>query len=196
MQNTMSQQEKTNDEKAEERIVRILSKDIEGKLKIYVGFTKIKGISWALSNAICKNLNLDKNRKIGSLTDIEVKKISEFMKNPKLPAYILNRRKDFETGENKHLIGSDLELQKEFDIKRMRKIKSYKGIRHGLGLPLRGQRTRSHFRKNRKKGSGIKKKIAKREGEGPQRGEGHKKWANMKFATNTKWEILHNEKKT
>lgn len=161
MPNTMSRQE--HEGKAEERIVRILSKDIEGGLKIYVGLTKIKGISWALSNAICRNLHLDKERKIGSLTDEEVKKISEFMKNPKLPLYILNRRKDFETGENKHLLGSDLELQKEFDIKRLRKIKSYKGIRHGLGLPLRGQRTRSHFRKNRKKGSGIKKKTAKRE---------------------------------
>jgi len=167
-------QEKAKEGKAEERIVRILSKDIEGNLKLYVGLTKIKGISWALSNAICKNLNLDKNRKIGSLTEAEVKKISDFMKNPKIPAYILNRRKDFETGEDQHLLGSDLELQKEFDIKRMRKIRSYKGIRHILGLPLRGQRTRSHFRKNRKKGSGIKKKIAKKEGEAPQMGG--RKW--------------------
>ena len=80
------------------------------------------------------------------------------MKNPEIPKYILNRRKDSETGEDKHLTGSDLELQNEFDVKRLKKIKSYKGYRHASGLPLRGQRTRSNFRKNRSKGAGIKKK--------------------------------------
>lgn len=156
--------EKTEKTKAEEeRIVRLLSKDIEGKLKIYVGLTKIKGISWTLSNAICTVLKMDKSRRIGSLTEAEIKKISEFVKNPQLPLYLLNRRKDFETGKDRHLIGSDLELQKEFDIKRLKKIKSYRGIRHLLGLPSRGQRTRSHFRKNKRKGSGIKKKTVKRE---------------------------------
>jgi small subunit ribosomal protein S13 len=51
-----------------------------------------------------------------------------------------------------------LELQKEFDIKRLKKIKSYRGFRHMSGLPCRGQRTKSNFRKNRRKGAGIKKK--------------------------------------
>lgn len=147
--------------KDEERIVRILSKDIEGKMKVYPGLAKIKGVSWSLSNAICKALKIDKYRKIGSLTDDEIKKITDFLKNPQIPEYLLNRRKDFETGENRHLIGTSLELQKEFDIKKLKKIKSYKGIRHTSGLPVRGQRTRGHFRKNRKKGSGIKKKEKK-----------------------------------
>ena len=54
-QNTMEQKIQKSDEKQEyeERIVRILSKDIEGKMKIYPGLTKVKGISWSLSNAIC-----------------------------------------------------------------------------------------------------------------------------------------------
>ncbi|MCK5043441.1 30S ribosomal protein S13 [Candidatus Pacearchaeota archaeon] len=148
-------------EQASERMVRILSRDIEGGMKIYPGLTKIKGVSWTLSNAVCKTLNIDKNKKIGSLTDEEIKKISEFIKNPKVPEYILNRRKDFETGENKHLVGSDLELQTEFDVKRLKKIKSYRGFRHMAGLPSRGQRTRSNFRKNKRKGAGIKKKNKK-----------------------------------
>jgi small subunit ribosomal protein S13 len=163
MPNTMQEQGKMKETKSEERIVRILSKDIEGAMKIYPGLTKIKGVSWALSNAICKSLKIDKYRKIGSLTDEEIKKIADFVKNPKIPNQLLNRRKDFETGEDKHLIGVDLELQKDFDIKRMRKIKSYRGVRHALGLPLRGQRTRSHFRKNKKKSVGIKKKVKKEE---------------------------------
>lgn len=142
----------------EEKLLRILSTDIEGKMKVYVGLTKIKGISWSLSNAICKVLKIDKNRKIGSLSEEEIKKISDFVKNPDVPVYILNRRKDIEQGKDRHLIGTDLELQKDFDIKRLKKIKSYIGLRHSVGLPVKGQRTRGHFRRNRKKSSGIKKK--------------------------------------
>src|SRR3989344_4371068 len=130
-----------------ERIVRIMQKDIEGGMEIYPGLTKIKGISWSLSNAICKKIGMD-----------ETKKIGDFLKNPDIPKYLKNRQKDFETGEDEHLTGSNLELKKDFDIKRLKKIKSYKGYRHVSGLPVRGQRTRAHFRKNRKKAAGIKKK--------------------------------------
>lgn len=147
------------EEKREERIVRIMSKDIEGKLKIYPGLTKIKGISWSMANAICKVLKINKNKKIGSLTEDEMKQLVEFMKKPKIPEYLYNRKFDFETGENKHLTGTDLELQNDFDVKRLKKIKSYRGYRHLLGLPTRGQRTKGHFRKNRMRGVGIKKKV-------------------------------------
>lgn len=156
------EQEQTQEKRYEEKVIRILSEDIEGGMKIYPGLAKIKGVSWSVSNAVCKKLNMDKNRKIGSLTQEEIKKISEFIKKPNIPEYLLNRRKDFSTGEDRHLVGSDLELQKDFDIKRLKKIKSYKGIRHGAGLPVRGQRTRGNFRKNRRKGAGIKKKSKKK----------------------------------
>jgi small subunit ribosomal protein S13 len=148
-------------EKYEERLVRILSRDIEGKLNVYVGLTKIKGISWSMANAICKILKLDKKKKIGALSKEEIEKINEFAKNPKAPTFMFNRKFDIESGENKHLIGNDLELQKEFDIGRLKKIKSYRGLRHAVGLPVRGQRTKSHFRKNKRKSVGIKKKIKK-----------------------------------
>ncbi|MBM3228360.1 30S ribosomal protein S13 [Candidatus Pacearchaeota archaeon] len=152
---------KPEERKYGEKVVRILSEDIEGNAKLYVGLTKIKGVSWSLSNAICNMLKIDKNRKIGSLTDEEIKKIIEFLKNPQLPNFLFNRKFDLETGENKHLVGTNLELQKDFDIKRLKKIKSYRGIRHAAGLPVRGQRTKSHFRRNRSKSIGIKKKAKK-----------------------------------
>lgn len=148
-----------NEQKYEEKIVRILSKDIEGGLNVYVGLTKIKGISWAFANAICRSLNLDKKRKIGSLTKEEIDKINAFVKNPNIPKFLLNRKFDVETGEDRHLIGTDLELQKEFDIGKMKKMKSYRGLRHAVGLPVKGQRTKSHFRRNKKKSVGIKKKA-------------------------------------
>lgn len=151
------------EQKFEGKLIRILSKDVEGKLKVFVGLTKIKGISWAMSNAICKTLGLDKSKKIGDLTKEEIEAINNFPKNPNVSTYLLNRRKDFETGEDKQLIGNDLDLQKDFDISRLKKIKSYRGQRHSLGQPMRGQRTRSHFRTNRKRGSGIKSKGKKEE---------------------------------
>jgi small subunit ribosomal protein S13 len=141
-----------------ERIVRILSKDIEGDTPLYSGLTQIKGISWGMANAICNQLKLDKFRKIGMLNEEEVKQIEAFVKSPEVPKYLLNRRKDFTDGEDKHLLGADLDLVKSFDIKRLRQIKSYRGRRHLSGLPTRGQRTRSNFRKNRTKKVGIKKK--------------------------------------
>jgi len=161
------------EEKYEDKLVRILSKDIEGRNTIYHGLTKVKGISWSMANAICKALKLDKRRKIGSLTNEEIKKISEFMAKPSLPGYLFNRKRDFETGENKHLLGTSLELQHEFDIKRLRKIRSYRGYRHAMGLPVRGQRTKSHFRKNRGRSVGIKVKI-KKETKETLKGEGEK----------------------
>lgn len=145
-------------EREEERIVRILSKDIEGKMSLYSGLSKIKGVSWSLSNAICKIMGLDKKRRIGSLKEGEIEKIEEFIKKGDFPKHLKNRRNDLETGEDKHLTGSDLDLKKEFDIKRLKNIKSYRGHRHVGGLPTRGQKTRSNFRKNKSKGAGIRKK--------------------------------------
>lgn len=149
--------------KQEERIIRILQTDIDGKKQIYAALTKIKGVSWSLSNAVCKKLNLERRKKIGSLSQEEIKKVEEFIRNPHVPEFLFNRRKDLESGRNMHLIGSDLDLRKEFDIKRLKKIKSYRGLRHALGQPTRGQRTRSHFRaKGKSVGVTKKSKIGKK----------------------------------
>jgi len=157
--NTIKQETPAKLEAREERLVRILSQDIEGKMKVYPGLTRIKGVSWAISNAVCKKLKIGKDRRIGSLSDKELEEVEEFLRNPEIPFFLKNRRKDYFSGEDKHLITSNLELQKEFDIKRMKKIKNYKGIRHAAGLPVRGQKTRSHFRSQKsKKSKGIKQK--------------------------------------
>lgn len=146
---------------SEEKLIRILSKDIRGGMTVYAGITKIKGVSWSFSNAVCKILKIDRTKKIGELSESEIKRLSDFIKNPQLPKHLFNRRRDFEGGEDKHLVGTDLELRTDFDIKRMKKIKSYRGLRHTLNLPVRGQRTKGHFRKNRKKSGGIKgRKVA------------------------------------
>jgi small subunit ribosomal protein S13 len=141
----------------EESLVRILSTDIPGSKKIVIGLTRIKGVSYSFSNAICHLLGLDKNRKVSTLAKEEIEKIGGMIKDPKgMPNFMLNRRRDFETGKNMHLTGADLDLQKEFDIKKLKKIRSYRGWRHATGQPTRGQRTKSHFRKpGRKKAVGV-----------------------------------------
>lgn len=140
-------------------IVRILQTDIPGNKKILVGLTYIKGVSWGISNTVCKILKIDPNKKIDSLDKREIEKIEEFLKDPKIPIFLMNRRKDFETGENKHLITTQLDITKEFDVRRLKKIRSYRGYRHALGQPARGQRTRSHFRSKKKgKSIGVSKK--------------------------------------
>lgn len=141
------EEKKAPKEAKHEALVRIAATDIPARLSIYAGLTKIKGISWAMSAAICRALKIDKNRKISTLSEVEIEKILTFIKNPSLPTWLLNRRKDVESGANKHLITTELDLQREFDIRKMKKMKCYKGIRHALGQPVRGQRTRSHFRK-------------------------------------------------
>jgi small subunit ribosomal protein S13 len=141
-------------------LVRIFGYDIPANKKIQVGLTRIKGISWSISNIICLRLGLDKNMKIGGLGKEGVSKIEKALLHLEIPDFMKNRRADFDTGEHKHLLANDLEMRKEFDIKRLKKIKSYKGVRHSSGLPVRGQRTRSHFRK-KGKSVGVKKNDKK-----------------------------------
>jgi len=139
------------------KLVRILQKDIRGDKKLYRGICDIKGISWMFSNVICLRTGIDKNKKIQDLTQEEIQKIEKFIADPAgIPGFLLNRRNDRDEGVDKHVYGVDLNLQVDFDIKRLKKIKAYKGVRHTLGQPVRGQRTKSHFRKNKKK-SGMSK---------------------------------------
>ena len=131
------------------QIIRVSNTDIKGNIKLYHALTKIKGIGFSFANAICSSIDIDKNKKIGALSESEVKNIEDCILNPikhNIPIWILNRRKDVETGNDLHLITSNLKFQTEMDVKNMKKIKSYKGMRHAFGLPTRGQRTRSNFR--------------------------------------------------
>ncbi|MBS3072597.1 30S ribosomal protein S13 [Candidatus Pacearchaeota archaeon] len=142
-----------------ETIVRILQTDIPGKRNIYAGLAKIKGVSFSMSSAICQKLKVDKRKRVQDLNEKEISIISEMVKNPQVPKFMVNRRADLDTGSDKHLITTELDLRKEFDIKRLKKIRSYRGSRHALGQPSRGQRTKSHFRKGGKnRVVGVRKK--------------------------------------
>ena len=138
-------------------IVRICNADLDGNKPISHAMMKIKGIKYMFSNAICKVAKVENIKKTGNLSADEVARINDAIQNPDaLPVWLLNRNKDVETGEDKHLIGSDLDFTRMNDIKTMQKLKIYKGTRHSSKLPVRGQRTKSNFRKG--KSLGVTKK--------------------------------------
>jgi len=142
-------------------IVRIATTDLEGNKPIYNALQKIKGVSYNFANAICIKGDIDKTKKTGTLTKEEIAKIEDIIKEPiknHIPSWLLNRRSDYEDNKDKHLVAATLKFQKESDIKRLMKIKSYRGLRHAVGLPVRGQRTRSNFRRNKGKVLGVKRK--------------------------------------
>jgi len=143
-------------------IVRIGGTDIDGKKKIRYGLTSIRGIGDRISGIVCRTAKVDLNKKAGHLSDEEAERLEEavkqFHKN-KIPAWMLNRQKDPSSGKNRHNITSDLMMSLREDLNRLKKIRSYRGIRHERGLPVRGQRTKSSFRHGATVGV-SRKKIA------------------------------------
>ncbi|MEM3577802.1 MAG: 30S ribosomal protein S13 [Candidatus Bathyarchaeia archaeon] len=141
-------------------ILRITDTDVDGTLKVPYALRKIKGVSLSLANAILKKAGISPHMRAGFLTEAEVEKIEEIIKEPTrfgLPNWLLNRRKDFETGKDMHLISADLTLRTKMDIEHEKELKSWRGYRHAYSLKVRGQRTRTTGRSG--KALGVKKKA-------------------------------------
>jgi small subunit ribosomal protein S13 len=131
-------------------IVRLANKDLDGTKKLCDELRKIKGIGYNLARGIVIASGFDLNVKLGELSDDELEKLKDVIKDPVsygVCPFMLNRQKDLTTGENLHLIASDLDLKMRENLNLLKKIKCYRGIRHMFGLPCRGQRTKSTFRK-------------------------------------------------
>lgn len=151
-----------------QEIVRIAGTDVNGKKSIAEGIKDVKGVGNSISKGISRISEIETTREIGSLNDDEIESLEDIIENPGehgMPSYLFNRRKDRETGEDKHLLSGDLEMAQEFDIRRMKKINSYKGVRHERGLPVRGQKTQSSFRTGEKVGVSRKEIKAQAEEE-------------------------------
>lgn len=141
------------------RIIRILATDIDGEMGLERALRKIKGVSFAFSRAVCISTGIEHNKKISSLAPEEIAKIENFIKSPALPSWMLNRRRDLETGIDGHITKTDIDFRRREDINSLKKMRSYKGVRHEMGQPVRGQRTRSTFRVNKTVGV-MKRKQA------------------------------------
>lgn len=130
-------------------IVRIANTDIDGNKKLIHGLSSIKGIGRHMSTFIIKKTGLDVNQKMGYLTEKQIKKISNAIASieEEAPSWMLNHQKEYETGKDAHIIGPQIDMRLRDEINIMKKIRSYKGIRHERGLTVRGQRTRGNNRK-------------------------------------------------
>ncbi len=131
-------------------VVRIADRDLDGRKNVKYALADIKGIGIMFANAIINVLGINPNIKLGALPDDKIEQIEDVIKNPAkygIPSWLYNRRKDYETGKDLHLVEGELEMVIREDIKRLKQIKCYRGIRHALGLRVRGQRTRSTGRR-------------------------------------------------
>ena len=141
-------------------IIRIANSDVSGEERLGFALTSIRGVGPRISNAIIQKLKLNPEELAGNLTDKNVDEIENAVKNINefVPSWLLNRQKDYDTGENIHPVSVDLKMIHDDDLNRMKKVKSYKGIRHASGHKVRGQRTYSNGRR------GLALGVSKRKG--------------------------------
>ena len=141
-------------------MVRVSGVVVDGSLTIPKALMKIKGVGPRLAESILASTKADSKTMIGNMGEDDIAKLEKTLESIKeiVPAWMINRRKDIETGQDIHRIGPELDLQLREDINREKKTKSYRGIRHALNLPVRGQRTRSTFRKGTSIGVSRKRK--------------------------------------
>ncbi len=150
------------EEKEFKHIVRILDTDLDGKKKVVYSLCGISGIGRRVARAIVVSSGINLNAKMGELSDGEIERLKSGIRSAekRLPVWMLNRKKDLLTGEDMHIMGPDLLLKLREDVNLLRKMRSYRGIRHERGLKSRGQRTKATGRKGLVVGVMRKKILA------------------------------------
>ena len=158
-----------------ENLVRILGNDIHGELNMLIGLRQIKGIGYMFANAMLQVLKINPHQKVGNLTTEQISSIEKIIQNPKdanFPIWFLNRRQDIETGEDTHLVTSDIAFSIRNDVEREKTLFSWRGYRHMYGLKVRGQRTRCTGRKGGAVGVAKGGKVLPKGGAGAPAGVG------------------------
>ena len=158
-------------------IVRMAGRDLPGDKMVQLALTDIKGVSTTYSRATVQLAGIDPRMKLGDLTKEQVEQLENIIRNPSqfgFPNWMLNRRKDYEVGTDMHLIGTDIDVSVRSDIGRERRIRSRHGIRHELGLPVRGQRTRTTGRQGLTVGVKRKEIRLREEAAKPAKGKKEK----------------------
>lgn len=129
-------------------LVRIINTDLDGKKPLTAALTYVPGVSHRLANVIAKETGIDPKQRIGKLSDEELQKVVAAIEGVQdvVPVWMLNRRKDIESGEDRHMVGSEITIMLREDLNRLKKIRSWRGHRHERKLPTRGQRTKNNGR--------------------------------------------------
>ncbi len=148
-------EEKTKESKKDEDkkedfkyIVRIANTDLDGDKKVVHALTAIKGVGNRVAEVLVNRTGIPRNEKIGNLSDEEVDKLEKYLLelSEQTPGWLLNKQRDVWTGEDLHLLGSEMDMRNQEDINILKKIRCYRGIRHEKGQKVRGQRTKAHGR--------------------------------------------------
>ncbi len=119
--------------------------DLPGDVKVPYALSRIRGVGINLAIALCKQLGIDPSLRLGEIDDAKIESLERVLRDKKhatLPLWFKNRRSDTIESEDMHLIGSDLLMGVRGDVELVKRIKCWKGVRHSLGLKVRGQRTR------------------------------------------------------
>lgn len=107
-------------------MARIAGVDIPREKRVEISLTYIYGIGKTLSNKILKKVNINPDTRVKDLTDEQVNDIRKEITN--------------------YTVEGDLRREVALDIKRLKEIGCYRGLRHRRGLPVRGQRTKTNAR--------------------------------------------------
>jgi small subunit ribosomal protein S13 len=122
-------------------MARIAGVNLPKEKRVEIGLTAIYGVGRSLSARILKETGIEKNVKVGELSETEITKLREV---------IIKLQTE-----------GDLKRKVAMDLKRLQEIGSHRGFRHKKGLPTRGQRTRYNARTRKgKKRTVANKKIA------------------------------------
>jgi len=124
--------------------IRIVGVDLPQNKRGEIALTYIYGIGRSASNSILTEAGVDRDIKVKDWTDDQAASIREII-------------------STKYRVEGDLRSEVQLNIKRLMDIGCYRGIRHRIGLPLRGQSTKNNARtrKGRKKTVANKKKATK-----------------------------------
>ena len=107
-------------------MARIAGVDIPREKRVEISLTYIYGIGKTLSNKILKKVNINPDTRVKDLTDEQVNEIRKEITN--------------------YTVEGDLRREVALDIKRLKEIGCYRGLRHRKNLPVRGQRTKTNAR--------------------------------------------------
>lgn len=118
-------------------MARIAGVDLPREKRVEIGLTYIFGIGRTRSNQILEKTGVNPDTRVRDLTDDEISKLRE-------------------TIEKEYTVEGDLRREVSLNIKRLVEIRCYRGIRHRMGLPVRGQRTKTNARTRK----GPRKTIA------------------------------------
>lgn len=108
-------------------MARIAGVNIPTNKRIVIALTYILGVGSARSKKVLADAQIDENIRTKDLTDEQVKKIRDVL-------------------EKKYRLEGDLRRDVLSNIKRLKEIGSYRGVRHSKNLPVRGQKTKSNSR--------------------------------------------------